>query len=384
MRIQLSKFALAASLGLALAFAFGCSSDDGGGVAPAIPNPDPPAGIATKANSTSSVSIGWSTVSGATGYYIYRSTSIVGPYEQIGTSTSTLYKDDGLSDGTTYYYKIAGYNGEGIGSQSSYIVATTLPVAPTGVTAIASSSNSITISWSAVKGATGYRIYRSITPSGTDELIGTSTTTTYASTGLTSGTTYYYNVAAYNNGGEGSKSNAVSATTLLVAPTNITAKANSSNSITVSWSPVTGATNYRIYRNTTSTDDYKQVGVSTTTSYTDASVAAVTTYYYKVTAYNDGGESSQSTIAYATTPCAEPNIPTGLTRSGNTLSWNAVSGADSYRIYFLYQGNWTLFASSTQTSYTNSNIDTYVTYNMSFAVTAVSGTCESSRSSSVE
>jgi uncharacterized protein (TIGR02145 family) len=266
-----------------------------------IPNPDPPANVVTQTNSTSSISIGWGVVSGATGYYIYRSTSTVGPYARVGTSETALYTDNDLSDGTAYYYKVAAYNSGGEGSQSDAVSATTLPVAPTGVTAAANSATSITIGWSSVTGATSYRVYRSSTASGTYEEVGTSTSTTYTDNDLSGGTAYYYRISGYNSGGEGSQSSYATATTRVGIPTGVKVEISGTRSITIGWSSVTGATGYRVYRSSTASGTYEEVGTSTTASYTNSSLTAGTAYYYKVSAYNSGGEGSQSAAVSATT-----------------------------------------------------------------------------------
>ena len=70
-----------------------------------------------------------------------------------------------------------------------------------------------------------------------------------------------------------------------------------------SWSAVTGATSYDIYRSTTSggegTTPY-QTGVTATT-FTDTGLTNGTTYYYTVTAVNSSGQGSQSS-QISTTP----------------------------------------------------------------------------------
>jgi hypothetical protein len=91
---------------------------------------------------------------------------------------------------------------------------TPLPNAPTGVITTGATSNSITISWNPVSGATGYYVYRSLTYSGTYTQIASVTTTSYTNTGLSAGTTYYYKVAAYITAGTGSQSPVIMAATV--------------------------------------------------------------------------------------------------------------------------------------------------------------------------
>jgi hypothetical protein len=65
--------------------------------------------------------VSWTSVSGATGYYIYRSTSESGTYTQVGTSTTTSYTNTGLTSGAGYFYLVSAYNSGG----ESYISSAT-------------------------------------------------------------------------------------------------------------------------------------------------------------------------------------------------------------------------------------------------------------------
>lgn len=90
---------------------------------------------------------------------------------------------------------------------------TTVPPAPTGVAALCGNMK-ITVSWSAVTGATSYNVYRSTT-SGTGTTgtpLSSPTTTSYVDTTGAVGTTYYYTVAAVNNVGASLASAEVSET----------------------------------------------------------------------------------------------------------------------------------------------------------------------------
>lgn len=82
----------------------------------------------------------------------------------------------------------------------------------TGISATAQSSNSISIRWQSVSSVTQYYIHRSPSFSGTYSQVGTTTSTSWTNTGLSSGTTYCYRVTA-NNAGTTLNSRRVCATT---------------------------------------------------------------------------------------------------------------------------------------------------------------------------
>jgi len=98
------------------------------------------------------------------------------------------------------------------------------PDTPTGVTATALSSSSVIVSWSSATGATGYKIYRSSSASGTYSIVGDVPATSYTDTRLNANTTYYYKVSAYNSAGESAQSSYALATTPTIQPRKFTAQ----------------------------------------------------------------------------------------------------------------------------------------------------------------
>jgi fibronectin type 3 domain-containing protein len=101
----------------------------------------------------------------------------------------------------TYYVMLRGYSAfSGVTLVGSYTAGggCTPPAAPTGVSATSSSQTAATVSWSASPGATSYSISRATTSGGPYTSVGTSTTTSFANSGLTCNTTYYYVVSASN------------------------------------------------------------------------------------------------------------------------------------------------------------------------------------------
>jgi uncharacterized protein (TIGR02145 family) len=92
-----------------------------------------------------------------------------------------------------------------------------VPPAPANVTATAMSKTSITVSWSAVAGATKYYVYRSNTSGDGDYgFIVATTSASYINSRLSANTTYYYKVSASNSVGTGSQSAYAFATTRMI------------------------------------------------------------------------------------------------------------------------------------------------------------------------
>ena len=136
--------------------------------------------------------------------------------------TGTGYTDSGLTAGTSYSYTVSAVDSSGNeGAQSTAVQATTtgtnpgLP-APSGLTVGTVTSSSIALSWSAVSGASSYDVYRNGTQVNSAAVTGTS----YTDTGLATGTTYSYTVAAVDSTGKvGAQSTAVNGTTSSYTPT---------------------------------------------------------------------------------------------------------------------------------------------------------------------
>lgn len=173
------------------------------------------------------------------------------------------------------------------------------------LTASAVSTTAAQLSWTAVSGTQGYRVYQ--VNGGQATLLGTvsSSTTSVQVTGLTPGATESFKVEAFNSTSV-ADSSVVSVTMpapavqAVTAPV-VTAFANSSTSVVLSWGAESQATGYNIYWS----DGYNVVQLGTvgasTTSVTVTGLQPGSSGYFLVEAFNNVSYADSQWV-YAATP----------------------------------------------------------------------------------
>src|SRR6202451_4089168 len=204
--------------------------------------PSAPTGLTATPSSSSAIALSWTAVTPPanctiSSYSVYGST--VGGFTPSCANliasgvAGTPYTNVGLTASTTYYYKVEAVDAEGSSAASAQASTETqaascsaVPSVPTGLTATATSSSAIGLSWSAVTPPAGcsissYSVYGSTISgftAGSGNLIASGlTSTSYSDTGLSASTTYYFVVEAVDADGTSSPSAQESAETQAAA-----------------------------------------------------------------------------------------------------------------------------------------------------------------------
>ncbi len=262
---------------------------------------------------------------------------------------------------------------------------------PANLTSSSVSSNSATLSWSAVNGAISYNVQYKTSASGTWTTT-TSTTNSKSLTGLAASTVYNFQVQTICSSGSSAYSTAASFTTLSSAvcgiPSGLAAASVTSSSATLSWTAVSGATSYNVQYKTSASSTWTTT-TSTTNSKSLTGLAASTVYNFQVQTVCSSGSSAYSSAASFTTlsntVCGTPSglAAASVTSSSATLSWTAVSGATSYNVQYKTSASstWTTTTSTTNSKALSGLVSSTV-YNFQVQTVCASGSSAYSTASS--
>ena len=156
----------------------------------------PAAPVVSISRSNGKPKLTWKAVTGASKYYIYRSTDGTS-FSYLTNTTKTSYINSGAASGKKYYYKV-----KAVAVVNKKNVFSAYSAAKNMMTTIATPSVSITtangkpkLTWKAVTGADKYYVYRS-TDGKTYKQLSTTTKTSLTNTGAKKNTKYYYKVKA--------------------------------------------------------------------------------------------------------------------------------------------------------------------------------------------
>jgi phosphodiesterase/alkaline phosphatase D-like protein len=314
-----------------------------------IPIPPPPVAISATIITQTSFKANWETSNGATGYKLDVATdnsftNFVSGYDNKDVGNVITYNVTGLSSGTNYYYRLRAYNDGGTSGNSNVINPITVPTNPVATDASNITQTSFQANWNSVTGASGYKldvaynnIFTNFVTGYNNKDVGNETY--YLVTGLTAGTTYYYRVRAYNEGGISGNSNVtivilIPPNPILTSPSIIT-----TTSFHVNWNSSLGAAGYNLdialnYSFTDFVPGYNNKDVGNVLNYNVTGLSSGTVYWIRLRAYNASGTSGNSDpISVITLP--SPPVATDATNIAQTsfmANWNASTGSTGYKL----------------------------------------------------
>lgn len=254
------------------------------------------------------------------------------------------------------------------------------PDAPSNLTVTSLDYSQVSLGWSDnASNETSFQVERSENGGASFTSIASvpANTTTFQDTTVMNGSSYIYQVRAYNGSSASDPSNTVTAnvpelTTPPEAAYGSTAQAIDMSRIDIQWIPGdSNATGFVIERAIESGSFTTLTAVDdTTTTWSDLTVDPSTTYHYRVVAFNAYGNAAPSDVATASTPGSLPGTPvnvsgTALTTTSVRVNWtHGSSNADGFIVYRYTGSTWAAVANvgAGATSFTNTGLQRNTLY----------------------
>ncbi|MBL8879908.1 MAG: hypothetical protein JNG88_12380 [Phycisphaerales bacterium] len=302
---------------------------------------------ATNGSSCSYVRVTWSYVPTTTAYHVWRSaTNDLLTATQIGAPPTTTFDDTSAVSGTVYYYWVRATNSCWTSEFSNPAARGFRGPPPFQPTNVAASDGAyclwVRITWTPADSATQYDIRRATVDNFSSSLvIATRSGTTFDDTSAAPGIPYYYWVVSRNSCGAGAVSSADPGfrAAAPVPPASVVATTGLCDRVVVSWSMVSDATSYEVWRGTSSNSGSSARLTSWPSSpFEDRSAIPGMTYYYWVRSVNSCGLGvfgAPATGSRGAAPAPPTNV---LASNSNTcapirVTWNASPDATSYQIW---------------------------------------------------
>jgi hypothetical protein len=315
-----------------------------GNVAPApeVVNALPaPTNLAVTATTSTSITLSWNAVAGATGYTVERSADGV-TYAQAGTTNAatTTLNNTGLTNHQRYFYRVRANDAAGVSIASLVTSGLTRPGAVTSLSVTSWNESQLILNWRDTSGETGYRIERA-----TDGTNFSSIATlginipSYTDSNLTSGVTYTYRVVTLDSQGAPATSSNASSSTRLAAP-DFALSAIAADQITLTWPDLNGESEYTLER---SIDGTTFTGLATlpagTTSYNDTTVESLSEYYYRMSGKNGTIPGLVSEVEFAGTPGDQLVPAPWVSGDVGTVEGSGAAGLDGGAVTLISAGS---------------------------------------------
>lgn len=305
-----------------------------------------PTNVSASKNDTSKIVITWNSINSADKYFIYRSLTVDGTFDQIGNTETSSFEDLSGNQTVVYFYKLKSWSSVSDSSDFSETASGYMNLSsPTNVDAsLGLYDNKITITWDGVSKADNYELYRSELPTSGFSLVETTTSTSFTDTlinhhtSIDAGQIYYYHIkACTDNGVKSESSEADSGYCDLTDPDTTNASyGNVGKIVDIHFTEINGATDYYFYRSTEKNGTYAEIGRSLSSPYKDFTVDFETKYFYKMRAYASSADIYTEYSVIDSGYCYFGS-PSRLTVTSDTtsvnFSWRPIKGVSRYYVY---------------------------------------------------
>lgn len=251
--------------------------------------------LTTASPNYNTIVLNWDAVEGTTYYQIYRKNNQTGKWIKFKTADTNTYTVEKVKTGLEYKYRVLANkvleDGTVVaGKPSATVAGVALLQGEPELTLVPNGNTKFDLSWTPVEGATRYIVYRkSSTAAYKKVLTLKGTQTTYTTSSMVPDTYSYIIKAARYDGIERTQtpngSNEVTGTSVYTKPV-VTVKKASATSAKITWTEVEGCKYYELYRATSKNGTYTKIKTTEDVcEYTNKSLKAGKTYYYKVKGY---------------------------------------------------------------------------------------------------
>ena len=285
-------------------------------------------------NGNGSSTIYWKACGGAARYGVFYRDS-QGEWHGIASTSDTYYTHKGLKHNqtTTYTVRCLDKNGDFV-SDFNREGWTNTYLAPPVITRVSSGVDGVDVEWKKLPGEARFRVYRKDASHGWSR-VGETAEGFFTDKSAQSGKTYSYTVRSITADSSKETSYYNEGKSLYyVATPKISAAENGSGSVTLYWKECSGAKAYRVFHLTA--DGWKGLGNTSGTSYTHEGLKSSQTVTYTVRCLDGSGDfvSGYDKTGFVHRYIAPPVINSVVKAAkGYTVSWEAVDGVSSYRLY---------------------------------------------------
>lgn len=300
------------------------------------------------------IRISWQASPGAAKYRVFFKNS-KGQWARIYDTADTSYLDMDVLSGVSYTYTVRCLDAAGNYVSSYDDTGITGRFLSSPVVTVSNGTDGVDIKWTPVDGAEKYRVYY-YGSRGWTKMVDT-TETSYTDEDVVSGWNYTYTVRCINAAGTEFTSGFLPGKKIqyFAAPT-ITSIESAEDGVLIKWNAVGGAQKYRVYYR--GANGWTKMVDTAQTSYLDTEVVSGTTYTYTVRCVNNAGDAFMSYFKPGVSQKFVSAPDFKLTRNENsiTVSWDEVTGAELYRVYYYGATGWRKLVDTTSTSFEDKDI----------------------------